>query len=406
MSEKASAATERYSKRRGEIVSAAMKVLNEEGVKGMTLSEVATLVGLNTTSLTYYFRKKEDLAAACHMSAIDLINSAVLAASIEATPAARITAFIKLMFKLNADYRRKNGPQLGMLGDLRALDEPQRSVVVQHFSGMVLNLRALFQSFEHSFSHSELRARAYLLLDQLHWATLWVMQCELEEYPRLCARFTDILLNGFAKNDASWPPSIIDPEEIFPVQPDNGREIFLRASTRVFTRLGYSSASVDKISAELHVTKGSFYHHNETKEELALACYERTRQVGSSAYAVALRTNDLMFDRLSSGIASTLAFQTSQYGPLLRPLSLRGLPRPLRDEVWSRTRRQVNSLAGYVSDGIADGSIRAIDPIIGANVLFSTSHTASSAINWTTDGVGHDLVNLLAKPTLHGLLTT
>ena len=33
----------------------------------MTLADVAAKVGLITTSVTYYYRKKDDLAAACFM---------------------------------------------------------------------------------------------------------------------------------------------------------------------------------------------------------------------------------------------------------------------------------------------------------------------------------------------------
>jgi tetratricopeptide (TPR) repeat protein len=51
------------------------------------------------------------------------------------------------------------------------------------------------------------------------------------------------------------------------------RATFLTAATRLINQRGYRGASVDKISQQLNVTKGSFYHHHETKEELIGACF-------------------------------------------------------------------------------------------------------------------------------------
>ena len=61
----ATPATERYAKKKEAILAAATAILNRQGVKGMTLADVAAKVGLITTSVTYYYRKKDDLAAAC-----------------------------------------------------------------------------------------------------------------------------------------------------------------------------------------------------------------------------------------------------------------------------------------------------------------------------------------------------
>ena len=39
---------------------------------------------------------------------------------------------------------------------------------------------------------------------------------------------------------------------------------------------GYHGALIDKISAQLHVTKGSFCHYNDNKQDLIFTCFERT----------------------------------------------------------------------------------------------------------------------------------
>ena len=39
---------------------------------------------------------------------------------------------------------------------------------------------------------------------------------------------------------------------------------------------GYHGTSIDKISAQLHVTKRSCCHHNDNKQDLIFTCFERT----------------------------------------------------------------------------------------------------------------------------------
>ena len=62
------------------------------------------------------------------------------------------------------------------------------------------------------------------------------------------------------------------------------------AATRLINELGYRGASVQRIASELNVTKGSFYHHLDAKDDLVIECYKRsfdtiieTQQAGEAA---------------------------------------------------------------------------------------------------------------------------
>jgi AcrR family transcriptional regulator len=48
----------------------------------------------------------------------------------------------------------------------------------------------------------------------------------------------------------------------------------LRAAERVFTRRGFEAASIEDIAAEAGYTRGAFYAHFETKEDLFFAMFE------------------------------------------------------------------------------------------------------------------------------------
>jgi AcrR family transcriptional regulator len=109
--------------------------------------------------------------------------------------------------------------------------------------------------------------------------------------------------------------------------PELARETFLLAATRLINRRGYRGASVDKISAELNVTKGSFYHHNEAKDDLVVACFERSFEVMTCGPAAGHGAA-----RATSGTGCRPAprrwpeFQLSEHGPLLRTTALTALP--------------------------------------------------------------------------------
>ena len=66
--------TLRFAEKRDLILDGAARLFNRRGIKAGTLAEVAASVGLASNSLTYYFRKKEDLVSACLLRSIEVID--------------------------------------------------------------------------------------------------------------------------------------------------------------------------------------------------------------------------------------------------------------------------------------------------------------------------------------------
>jgi hypothetical protein len=101
----------------------------------------------------------------------------------------------------------------------------------------------------------------------------------------------DILINGLAGGERAWAPSPIEALTPPLADPhDAAREIFLVAATRLINQRGYRGASVEDISAQLNVTKGSFYHHTEGTDDLVVDCFNRSFDVMRRAQ---LATRDL-----------------------------------------------------------------------------------------------------------------
>src|SRR3954471_21200877 len=98
--------TKRFRAKRNAILAAASEAINEQSAKGMTFADVARRVGLNTTSVTYYFKRKEDLAAAAFEQTLERLQEMLTEALLEATPEARVARYLRInMERLAAIHR-------------------------------------------------------------------------------------------------------------------------------------------------------------------------------------------------------------------------------------------------------------------------------------------------------------
>jgi AcrR family transcriptional regulator len=401
----APACTDRYAKKREAIIAAAARTLNRVGVKGMTLAGVAASVGLITTSVTYYFKRKEDLAAACFLSAIDRLDALIEQALVEASPADRVRRFIDLCLDLDRRIRLREAPPIAMFNDTRALSEPHRTEVGEAYVALFRKVRRLFDAPGLEWmSRKAATARTLMLIEQALWSATWLPRYEIEDYPRVRDRMVDILLGGLAAPGAAWAPQPLT----IPARPDAGphsREAFLLAATRLINRHGYRGASVEQISAELNVTKGSFYHHNEAKDDLVAACFERSFAVVRQAQTAAMALEAGPWTRLSSAAADLVERQLSDEGPLLRTSAFSALPEPIRARMLDEQNRLSERFAGMISDGIAAGALRPVDPAIAAQMLNATLNAASDLRGSAAQVTADEVAALYAKPMLMGVFS-
>lgn len=400
-------ATARYAAKKEAILTAATTILNREGVKGMTLADVAAEVGLITTSVTYYYRKKDDLAAACFLRGIDIFNALATEAAAVSGARARLKKFLELFFDMAAKIRLKQAAPIVAFSEMRALKEPLRGQVSEAFNDLFRTIRGFFDDAEFAgLSRLEATARTHLLLEQAFWTVTWTRRYDVEDYPRIRDRMFDILSGGFAVGARDWaPPMLPDPTPPEAGSPDISRETFLVAATRVINQKGYRGASVEDISAELNVTKGSFYHHNEAKDDLVAECFERTFAIMRTVQFTARGLDADQWTRLAAASATLVNYQLSDHGPLLRASSMAALPIEMRQDIVERYARVSDRFAGMISDGIAEGSIRPVDPLVAAHMLNSMINAAASLQSWAPSAELDQVADLFARPLLLGVFT-
>jgi AcrR family transcriptional regulator len=374
--------TTRYEVKREAILNAAARLFNQKGLKGATLGDVAEAVGLITTSVTYYYRRKEDLAAACLLRTIDILNGLVETASVASTPEARIAAFLDAYFEVLADIATGQRSEPINFYDIRALTGPQVTVVKDAFNDLFRAVRYLLRPEAGAlFDRLEENGRTHLFFSQILWARTWLRRYDPDDYPRVAKRMADLIIHGMGDESAIWqgadgPAVDPDPPEPGGISPAS----YLKAVTQLVNDQGYHGASVDKIAARLNVTKGSFYHHNDTKDDLVASCFERTFTIVGGAQKTAAGETSWM--RLTSATDALIRFQLSENGPLLQYMALAAAPGGIRGDLLASMDRLSQHFAGEVSDGVADGSIRRVDPAIAAQLITGAINAAADLPRW------------------------
>ncbi|KQN90058.1 TetR family transcriptional regulator [Sphingomonas sp. Leaf231] len=371
--------TRRFREKRQAILAAAADAINEQSAKGMTFADVARRVGLNTTSVTYYFKRKEDLAAAAFEQTLDGLMAMLDDASRAPTPLARVERMVTLNVERLVRIERGEERALAVLSDLRAMDEPMRATLMNRWREVFRRTRALWGESGSREASDLAGARAHVLLENIFWLPLWLPRYEADQYARVADRLMALFRDGLAVAGARWTPKTM------PLPHDDavpGREAFLLAATRLINELGYRGASVQRIASELNVTKGSFYHHLDAKDDLVVACYRRSFDTIAASQQLADARGGSQWQRLSDTVATLVAVQFSGRESLLRTTALSGLPAGERQQMIDRSTRIARRFAGTMMDGIAEGTIRPVDSLIAAQAMMALLNAAFDMRKW------------------------
>lgn len=395
------AATPRYAAKKEAVLAAATRELNVRGVAGMTLAEVAARVGLNTTSVTYYYRRKEDLAAAVLLRGVETFESLVADAAEARTPEERLHRFLDRFLELSRKVRTGEASPLPWFSEIPALKEPHRARATEAFSTMFRRVRGLFDGAAFAdLDRTARNARTHLLLEQAFWTNGWIGGYDPEDHPRVRDRMFDILVHGLAGPSRTWRPVPLEPR---PVPPDPGREEFLKAATRLMNQRGYRGASVEEISASLNVTKGAFYHHLDAKDDLVAACVRRSLDTLRGVQLSVRSGGGSCWDQLCSAVAGLVELQLSPYGPLLRSSVISALPGEVGDGLADAYARLSLRSASLVADGIVEGSIRPVDPMIAAQMVAAALNGGATLATWAPGVTASRAADLFARPLFTGV---
>lgn len=391
--------TARFARRRAEILAVATEQINLNGTRGMTLTAVARALGLDTSSVTYYFKRKDQLAAACLERTLDWQQAVATAAAAEPDPRSRVRAFLHAFFEQHRRHRDPAAERLALLSDMAALDAELRAPLDAKYAATFRIVRGFFAPEPGPDSGAQTLIAAAVLFANAHWLAAWQDRYHADDFARIEARLCDVLENGLAPG-RDWP--VVTDQ----LETDDGADSqarFLHAATDLINRQGYLGASVDRIAAELGVSTGSFYHHLSNKDDLVVACFERTFAMVRRAGEAAAEHGGTMGEQLARLIASLVALQFAGASPMLRASAYQALPPDLRERMLRRTGRNSRHIAGMISDGIADRSVRPVDAVVAGHAVTAAIDAAADLRRWAGGRELRQAVALFAAALHRGI---
>jgi AcrR family transcriptional regulator len=399
----ARAPTRRFEARRSAIVASAVQELNRKGIRGMTLGEVAARLDLVPTGVIYYFRNKEELAEACFLRALERFRALIAEGRQEPTADGRMARFVAAFFEDKRRAAERLAEPLAVFNDVRALNRP---AVNEAYTEMFRAARELLDSVgDAPLPRLHRNARTHLLLSEVFWAVAWLGRYEPQDYGRAADRMASIVVDGLAAPGAAWPR----PVRLALAQPGAAQgeasELFLKAATELINAEGYHGASVDRISARLKVSKGAFYHHNETKDELVIACFQRSFDLMWRAIRAAEAKGGSGLQVLVNLAAALVGHQVEGAFPLLRSSALTTVPETMQPELLEAFDRLSFRFASILSDGIADGSIRPVDVNVGAQMITAMINAAAELTFWAPGLTADAAAEHYVRPFFEGLIS-
>jgi AcrR family transcriptional regulator len=152
------------------------------------------------------------------------------------------------------------------------------------------------------------------------------------------------------------------------------RARILEAAQEAFARYGYDGASVADICRRAGVTKGGFYHHFPSKQDLFLEMLEQWLEGIDQQLAHLRSTEESVPEELLGITAMVPAVFQDASGRL--PLFLEFLTKAGQSRVvWQATvapfRKYHAFFAEMVKDGIKEGSLRPVAPDLASNLFLA-----------------------------------
>ena len=152
------------------------------------------------------------------------------------------------------------------------------------------------------------------------------------------------------------------------------RTRILEAAVKQFSVHGYNKASVDSICEQAGVSKGAFYHHFQTKQDVFLALLDGW-----------LQTFDQAIEASKDRPVPEIFQMMTEYFPYIfesasdnLPMFLEFMLQASRDEtIWQASiapyRRYHKHFASLIKRGIAEGSFVDVDPNLAARLIVSAA---------------------------------
>jgi AcrR family transcriptional regulator len=152
------------------------------------------------------------------------------------------------------------------------------------------------------------------------------------------------------------------------------RSKIILSAIKLFSARGFNSASVDEICKDAGISKGAFYHHFKSKQDLFLALLDEWLQTIDNAIEVSKdKTVPETFMQITE--AFPYIFETANEG---LPMFLEFWLQASRDEkIWQASispyRRYHKHFTALIKKGVDEGSFVEVNPELTSRMIMSTA---------------------------------
>lgn len=355
-------------RRRMLLLEHAARQINECGAAGFSLHAVAAETGLSRNAFYYYIEDRNDLIFRCYLrSCAEMSEDIDAAFETGETAAERLGELIRRTLTRRA--------LSAVLSDLDLLEEPQRGTVAEllrrNVGAIARIVSAGCASGEMMPVQAEIAAQCVLGL--INWSLLsriWLgRNDDTATREQLADTIIDLTLHGLAKGEPRPFRCSLRTAQL-QVQPINafdrvqaGQEKerqLIDAASRLFNRRGCDGASLEDIGASVGATKGVVYHYFDSKNQLVTRCYERAFDLFARYKQAAEQAGGNGLDKTLLTVHLNCQAQLGPAPPLMPQPGLFGLPAPVRDHLIAQAQKIWRTSQAFLSEGIADGSTRAM----------------------------------------------
>ena len=195
----------RYTRRRGDILRAALGAFREHGYQATTLDAIATRLGMRKTALYHYFSDKESILHACHRESLAELRRIAAEARALESPQARLRHLIVRHVRAMAETL--DGAPL--VFEVAALAPERRDEVMAGRDAYEREVRSIIEEGIRAgaFRAVDSKVAAFAILGAINWVTRWYRADGGLGAAALGAQFADHLVGGLLDPRAAERPA-------------------------------------------------------------------------------------------------------------------------------------------------------------------------------------------------------
>jgi TetR/AcrR family transcriptional regulator len=153
------------------------------------------------------------------------------------------------------------------------------------------------------------------------------------------------------------------------------RLALVQTAVHLFNRRGFHATSTGEIASALGVSKAALYYYFTDKTDLLYHCYLYALESGRSIASEAAQSGGSGLEKLERYIRNQFEVLAGKDGAAWILADMSVLPPEQREEVRKQARVVDDLVGGIIKQGIADGSLSALNPKI-------TEFFLIGSLNW------------------------